>query len=212
MAKDTMVTAAASATPFDEAMLVDQARAGDMAAFSRLVSRYQDRILNTCWRMCGHMEDARDLTQEAFLQALKSIGSFQQKACFYTWLFRIAVNLSITHRRKAARRPRLSMHSPDGEWMGDHEEMRVVGRVSSESDDPSARLSARETERLVLRELERLDDDHRAVIVLRDIEAFDYQQIAEILDVAVGTVKSRLHRARMQLRERLRPIVSLTEK
>ena len=208
MAKDTMVPAASTAISVDEAILVEQARSGDMSAFGRLVTKYQDRVLNTCWRICGNIEDARDLTQEAFLHALESIGSFRHGAGFYTWLFRIAVNLSISHRRKAARAVKLSLHNPDGQWMGDHQETRLVGRVSSDPDDPPAKLSAREAEQLVLEGLDQLDDDYRTMIVLRDIESFDYQQIAEILDAPIGTVKSRLHRARMELRNRLKPILS----
>jgi RNA polymerase sigma-70 factor, ECF subfamily len=208
MGKKAMVEARGGAISLDEAMMVEQARAGDMAAFSRLVSRYQDRILNTCWRLCGNLEDAQDLCQEAFLHALKAIRGFQQQAQFYTWLFRIAVNLSISQRRKAARAPRLSLHDADGDCLADEPQARIAGRIDREPQEPAAQLSAREIHDRVLRELEGLDDDHRAVVVLRDIEGFDYQQIAEILEVAVGTVKSRLHRARLELRQRLGPIVA----
>ncbi len=208
MTKETTVSAAPTAIPIEEAVLVEQARSGDMSAFSRLVAKYQDRILNTCWRISGNIEDAQDLTQDAFLHALEAIDSFRHKAGFYTWLFRIAVNLSISHRRKAARAIKLSLHGPDGQWRGDHPGARLHGRASRDPQDPPARMSARETERLIVEGLDQLDDDHRAVVVLRDIESFDYQQIAETLDVPIGTVKSRLHRARMELRERLKPIVS----
>ncbi len=201
MAKGMVGSSALNGDSIDESFWVEQARAGDMNAFSRLLTRYQDRILNTCWRMCGNIEDARDLTQETFLQAIRSIQSFQQKAGFYTWLFRIAVNLCLSHSRKASRTPKLSLYDGDGQ-LGT--ETHVVGRRTTEpAPSPLARASAREIENIVLAELERLDDEHRAVIVLRDIEGFDYQQIAEILEIAVGTVKSRLHRARLELRGRL---------
>jgi RNA polymerase sigma-70 factor (ECF subfamily) len=206
MAKNSLATAARN-QPVDEANLLDRACGGDMDAFSRLVARYQDRILNTCWRMCGNLEDARDLTQEAFLHALRGLGSFDRRAGFYTWLFRIAVNLALSHRRKAVRRPKLSLHDGEGQFTGDQQGMRLVGRVSDDSPDPASTLSRRERERIVMEMLDELDDDHRSVLVLRDIEGFDYQQIADILEVAVGTVKSRIHRARMELRERLRPIL-----
>jgi len=209
MAKETTLPAASTAVSIDEAILVEQTRSGDMNAFSRLVTRYQDRVLNACWRICGNLEDAQDLTQEAFLRALEAIGSFSHKAGFYTWLFRIAVNLSISHRRRKARTATLSLHGPDGRCISEHQTARLVGGGSAEPDDPPARLSARETGRLVREGLEQLDDDHRAVIVLRDLESFNYQQIAQILDLPVGTVKSRLHRARMELRERLKPMVTL---
>ncbi|UCD29431.1 MAG: sigma-70 family RNA polymerase sigma factor [Planctomycetota bacterium] len=211
MAKETTASAVANAISIDEAMLVEQAKTGDMGAFGRLVSKYQDRVLNVCWRMAGNMDDAQDLAQEAFLHALESIQSFQHKAGFYTWLYRIAVNLSITHRRKSARQVKLSLHGRDGQWGDDCQEVKPVGRVSNEKTDPAAKLSARETERLVMEGLEQLDEEQRAIIVLKDVESLDYQQIAEILEVPVGTVKSRLHRARMALRERLKPIVSLEE-
>lgn len=208
MAKETMVSSGSTAIGVDEAILVEQARTGDMSAFGRLVTRYQDRVLNTCWRVCGNLEDARDLTQEAFLHAMEKIGSFRQQANFYTWLFRIAMNLSISHRRKAARAVKLSLHGPEGQSVCDDPSARLHGRVSNDPVDPPAKLSAREVETLVAEGLEQLDDDHRAVIVLRDIESFDYQQIAEILELPVGTVKSRLHRARMELRGRLERAVS----
>lgn len=184
----------------EDAVLVEQARNGDMTAFSHLVNRYQDRVVNTCWRMCGCLDDAQDIAQEAFLNALQSIGSFRGKSGFYTWLFRIAVNLSLSHRRKRARRPTLSLHTGEDDPMqGD-----AAARLATVDDDPSARLHARETQRLVADALEELDDDHRAVLVLRDIEGFDYAGIAEVLELPVGTVKSRLARGRLALRERLK--------
>ena len=98
-----MASAAVATPSLDDEALVEQARGGDMGAFSRLVTRYQDRVVNTCWRICGNAEDAQDLAQEAFLHALQAIGSFQRRSRFYTWLFRIAVNLTLTHRRRSAR-------------------------------------------------------------------------------------------------------------
>jgi len=212
MAKETIGSAAVATLPLDDEALVEQVREGDTGAFGRLVTRHQDRVLNTCWRICGNAEDAQDLAQETFLNALQAIGSFQRKSRFYTWLFRIAVNVSISYRRRRAKRIALSLHGRDGAWRSDHQAAKLVGRVSSEADDPPARLSAQETERRLLQSLEQLDDDHRAVVVLRDIEGMDYHQIAEILEVPAGTVKSRLHRARMDLRERLKPMLEVSEK
>jgi RNA polymerase sigma-70 factor, ECF subfamily len=203
-----MASAQAGAITVDDALLVEQVRAGDMSAFSRLVARYQDRIVNTCWRISGNLDDAQDLAQDAFLRAFESIGSFQHRAGFYTWLFRIAVNLAISHRRKTGRVVKLSLHAPDGSFRGDHQAARLVGRVTRETDDPSARLVSREVGRLVAEGIEQLEDESRAVLVLRDIEGLDYQQISEILDLPMGTVKSRLYRARMELRGRLAPELS----
>jgi RNA polymerase sigma-70 factor (ECF subfamily) len=206
MAKETMFSSAAvGLVSAEDGTLVEQACAGDMAAFARLVSRYQDRVLNTCWRMCGRIEDAEDLTQETFLHALEAIGSFRGRSQFYTWLYRIAVNLAISHRRKQARSIKLSLHGHDGQWIGDQAEA-LIGRVSSEPQDPPGRLSAREIQQRLLQGLDELDDDHRAVVVLRDIEGLDYADIAEILELPVGTVKSRIHRGRMELRRYLQPL------
>lgn len=191
----------------EDSALVEQVQAGDMAAFSRLVLKYQDRVLNTCWRLTGNREDAEDLTQEAFLRALESIHSFRRQAGFYTWLYRIAVNLALSQRRSAARRVRLSLHDGDGPVNPEHQAARLAERMASAEAAPPARLSAREREQMVMDALARLDDEHRAVVVLRDLEACDYQQIAGILEVPVGTVKSRLHRARMILRDRLKAIL-----
>lgn len=188
----------------EDIALVDKTRGGDMGAFSRLVTKYQDRVVNACWRITGDAHEAHDLAQEAFLQAMEKVESFQGRSSFYTWLFRIAVNLSISYRRKAARRVKLSLHNADGESTVDHQAAELVGRVSHEPVEPSAQMSAWELRQQITAELEKLDEDHRAVIVLKDIEAFDYQQIADILEVPLGTVKSRIHRARLMLRGRLK--------
>ena len=208
MAKEPLVSEPAGPMAVDDFALVEQVRAGDVAAFGRLVGKYQDRVLNTCWRITGHLDDAQDLTQDAFLQAMEKIGSFRQQASFYTWLFRIAVNLSVSHRRKSARWVRLSLHGHQGQWSEDCEPDGLLGRISSKSPDPPAQLSAGEIEQQVLDSLDSLDEEQRAVVVLRDIEGLDYRQMAEVLEISVGTVKSRLHRARMTLREQLKALVS----
>jgi RNA polymerase sigma-70 factor (ECF subfamily) len=206
MAKESVKPMTKMADRDDDTLLVERVQAGDMAAFSRLVVKYQDRILNTCWRLIGDLDDARDLTQEAFLRAMQSINSFQYKASFYTWLFRIAVNLSISHRRKSARQAKLSLHQTEGSE-SHHQASDLVDRMASDEPEPNRKVSARETQDQVARALDELEDAHRILIVLRDIENFDYQQISEILSLPVGTVKSRIHRARMSLRDRLRPIL-----
>ncbi len=188
--------------------LVEQTQQGDMAAFARLVNKYQDRVYNTCWRLCGHVEDARDLTQEAFLHALQAIDAFQNKAGFYTWLFRIAVNLSISHRRKGQRAVKLSLHDEEGLHVMESQASGLVRRTGTvRSEDPAGSLEMREMHRTVVKALEELDDEYRTVLVLKDIESFDYQQIADILEVPIGTVKSRIHRARTALREKLSPVM-----
>jgi RNA polymerase sigma-70 factor, ECF subfamily len=204
-AADTPSEPAGPVIRFEDAALVERVRGGDMDAFAMLVGKYQDQIYNTCWRMCGHVEDARDLAQEAFFRAYQGLASFQGQSGFYTWLFRIAVNLTLSHRRKAGYRRAQSLDQvadPDGaaEPLRD----RVADPAA---DPPGARLLAAEMHQHVEQALQELDPDHRAVIVLRDLEGLDYAEIAAILEVAPGTVKSRLHRARLSLREHLRPYV-----
>ncbi len=199
---------AAAAIAIEDVPLVEQTQQGDIAAFARLVTKYQDRVFNTCWRLCGNYEDARDLTQDAFLKALEAIGSFRGTAGFYTWLFRIAVNVSISHRRKQRHAPRLSLHDEEGRRLVDSQASGLLRRGSpGEGVDPSAGAQATEEHSLLLRALNELEDDYRTILVLRDVEGFDYQEIGEILDLSPGTVKSRLHRARMALREKLGPLL-----
>jgi len=180
---------------------------GQTEAYGELVRRYQDRVFNACWRICGHLEDARDLTQEAFLKAFEGLGAFRQQSGFYTWIYRVAVNLAISHRRNVHRRRTLSLDAGSA-VAGTHAE-ELNKRVKSESDDdPTRGPDDAELHRAVAHALLSLDDDHRAVIVLRDIEGFDYQEIAAILQVPPGTVKSRLFRARIALQQAIDPALT----
>jgi RNA polymerase sigma-70 factor (ECF subfamily) len=178
--------------------LIERVVAGDGGAFGTIVERYEDRLYNAIYRLVGSADDARDLLQDTFIKAYENLGTFRGGSGLYTWLFRIAVNTSLTHRRKR-------------KWF-------QVGPASDEGDpvptvadtaaaDPSDALVAAEIEAQVQQALDSLDDEHRTVVVLRDIQHFDYHEIAEILEVPAGTVKSRLHRARLMLREKLKPLL-----
>ncbi len=196
-----------SASAFvEDAELVGRVQRGQTEAYGALVQRYQDRVFNACWRICGHLEDARDLTQEAFLKAFEGLAGFRRQSGFYTWIFRIAVNLSLTHRRNIHRRRTLSLDA--GSATGAQAE-ELVRRVHGESDgDPARTPGDAEMHAAVVAALQGLDGDQRAVIVLRDIEGFDYQEIAAILQVPPGTVKSRLFRARLALQQAIDPALS----
>src|SRR5689334_9124679 len=100
----SLVKAGNVAIAFEDAAALEQCRRGDLSAIGPLIEKYQDRVYNTCWRLCGNAEDAADLTQEAFVKAIEALGQFDGRSRFYTWVFRIAVNLSISHRRKQGRR------------------------------------------------------------------------------------------------------------
>jgi len=188
----------------DDRELVRRVQSGQTQAYGELVRRYQDRVFNTCWRICGHLEDARDLTQDAFLKAFENLDAFRQESGFYTWVFRVAVNLSLSQRRSASRRRMASLES--GAATGGTQAEDLARRVRrSENDDPAQAASDADLQGRVAHALQILDDDHRAVVVLRDMEGLDYLQIGTILDIPPGTVKSRLHRARMALRAALSP-------
>lgn len=194
----------------EDAELVVRVQQGRTEAYGELVRRYQDRVFNACWRICGHLEDARDLTQEAFLKAFEGLGSFRQQSGFYTWIYRVAVNLSLSHRRNLHRRRTVSLDAgPAAEGM---QTDGLVKRARDESDDDPARAPGEaELHAAVAHALQSLEDDHRAVIVLRDIEGFDYQEIAAILQIPPGTVKSRLFRARIALQQAIDPALTREE-
>lgn len=179
-----------------DAELVRRAQRGAPAAFAELVSRYQDRVFNTCYRMCHNDADALDLTQSTFLRALEALGQYEGRSSFYTWLFRIAVNLTMSHRRSRQRRPTVSLDAARGDGHADVP-------FGAQEDQVAATSEQRELKERIEQAMEQLEDDYRAAVVLKDIEDLDYASIAEILDVPVGTVKSRIHRGRMMLRELL---------
>ena len=177
--------------------LVRLAQAGDPAAFAGLVARYQDRIYNTCYRMCRNHADALDLTQTAFLKALEALPRFDARARFYTWLYRIAANLTLSHLRQRRRRRSVSLDRTDGE------QGMPEPAAPPQTSAPGRSAEQRELRGRVEAALEQLDDEYRIAVVLKDIENMDYATIGEILAVPLGTVKSRIYRGRMMLRELL---------
>ena len=192
-----------------EAELLRRARDGDRSAYGQIVIAYQDRLYNAVLRLIGDREEARDITQEAFVRGLEKLDSFRGDAGPYTWLFRIAMNLAITHLRKRQRDRTYSLDRPgsnggdamDGE---DNQAAGLLDRVSrSQELTPEEGLHKREREQQVLEALARLDAEQRAVLVMRDVEGFDYQQMADVLSLPLGTLKSRLFRARLALRDEL---------
>jgi RNA polymerase sigma-70 factor (ECF subfamily) len=176
-----------------DAELVRRSQGGDAAAFAELVTRYQDRVFNLCYRMCHNEADALDLAQTTFLRALQNVGRFGGRAGFYTWLFRIAVNVVLTGRRTRWRQPVSLDAAADPPVVPD----RRAGNGSDVCEQ-------RELQERVAWALGQLDEEFRAAVVLKDIEDMDYAAIAEVLDVPVGTVKSRIHRGRLMLRDLLR--------
>jgi RNA polymerase sigma-70 factor, ECF subfamily len=184
--------------------LLRQAQAGDRAAYGQIVRLHQDRLYNAVLRIVGDREEARDLAQEAFARGLMKIGGFRGDASAYTWLFRIAVNLSISRLRKVKRHRVFSLSAPVG-GASEDQASALADRITDRSaTDPADAMENREEGEQVLAALGRLDAEYRAVLVMRDVEGFDYQQMADILELPLGTLKSRLFRARLALRDELR--------
>ena len=200
-----------------DVLLLRKAQAGDRGAYGQIVILYQDRLYNAVLRLVGDREEARDLTQEAFARGLEKIDSFRGDASPYTWLFRIAVNLAISQLRKVRRLRIFSLDRPGSAAGGarsgrngqaafsDDQAAGLVDRVARDrADTAPQRLEKHERDQMVLAALGRLDAEYRAVLVMRDIEGFDYQQMADVLGLPLGTLKSRLFRARMALRDELK--------
>lgn len=179
--------------------LIDRSLAGDSAAYGDLVRRYQDRLRASLFRLTGSTEEAEDVAQEAFVQAFLKLSSFQRSSRFYTWVYRIAFNQAISKNRK--RRPRVSLNVV--QEAGGPEPV-------AETHGPTEPTLRGERAELLHAAIAQLEDDHRQVIVLREFEEMDYQQIADVIDAPVGTVRSRLFRARAQLRERLADVLGET--
>jgi RNA polymerase sigma-70 factor, ECF subfamily len=180
----------------DDAQLIDLALAGQSAAFGELVSRHQDRLYNTMVHVTGSAEDARDVVQDAFVQAFLKLDTFQRTSAFFTWLYRIAFNLAVSHSRR--RRPTASV-----------EGLREATGQEPEDDGaaPSDRIEQQERVGQVQTALAALSEEHRSVLVLREMDGLDYETISELLDLPVGTVRSRLHRARLQMRDQLKAVL-----
>ena len=167
---------------------------GQTAAFGELVRRYQDRLFNTVFRLVDSAEDAQDVVQEAFLHAYQSLDRFKGESQFFTWLYRIAVNSAISLKRK--QRIVVSLHV-DREGQGSVPEPHDVSELSQ----PHLALERADEERRIQAALNRLSPEHRAVLILKDLEDQKYETMAEILQVPIGTIRSRLHRARLELRD-----------
>ena len=183
----------------NDRVLILECLNGRTTAFGELVRQYQNRLFNSIYRIVDNAEDAADVVQDAFLNAYQSLYSFKGDSEFFTWLYRIAFNLAITLKRK--KKAILSF-----EWAGD-DKSGLDPKDESEFSQPGDLLERQEEDANLQAALQKLSPEHRSVIVLKDIEGQKYEEIAEILDVPIGTIRSRLHRARVELKE----ILSSTE-
>jgi RNA polymerase sigma-70 factor (ECF subfamily) len=185
--------------------LVRLAGSGDKEAFRELVERYQRRVLAVVMGMLHDREAALEVTQETFIKAFRSIGRFKGDASFYTWIYRIAVNLAIDHQRREWRRPSLDSTRTGGD--GQTED--ILDRIGDEDPrgDPFEATKDSELRARVLAAIDELTPDHKAVILLRELEGLSYEEISRVMQCSKGTVMSRLHYARKKLQARLKEFV-----
>ncbi len=184
-------------TQIAEAEFIEKLKSGDAATFDKLVIRYIDDVYSLLLRLTADNEEACDLTQETFLRALRGIKSFRGDADLRTWLFRIAINVSNSRFRWWKRRGRSSTFSFDS----DKESARKIASIEFESPEQTA--LKKEREKILMKALMNLPKHFRDAVILRDIEGFSYEEIADILQVNLGTVKSRISRGREELRRYL---------
>ena len=175
--------------------LIDHCRAGRREAFGQLVERYQNRLFHSLLHLLGSAEDAQDAAQEAFVNAFEKLGSFRGQSQFYSWLFRIAYNTAVSSKRKSgrmsvsleARRDASGLEPSDG----------------NPTSEPSYAMDVSDRQRLVQQALSELGEEFRTALVLKEMDGMSYEEIADIVKVPLGTVRSRIHRARLELREKL---------
>lgn len=182
--------------PMDEPALIRNAQRGDLDAFNSLVLAYQDRLFNTALRILGDEDQAADATQEAFLSAFRAIKSFRGGS-FKAWLLRMVTNACYDELRRQKRRPTAALE-PIGD---DGEEMDTPSWLADPSMSPESEVEAHELERIIQHCIQALPIEFRAVVVLADIQELNYKEVAAALKKPLGTIKSRLARARLRLRE-----------
>jgi len=174
--------------------LVKAARDGDMHAYDQLVRRYQERIYATVYHMTSNHEDANDLAQETFIKAYSALKTFKGDSSFYTWVYRIAVNKTINFLKQRKNKVSLSLNDLDFNIENDPELVAFVSDKTPRRDIALVELQGKLNEAL-----QKLSDVHRMVVTLHDVQALSHEEIAQIMDCNVGTVRSRLFYARQQL-------------
>jgi RNA polymerase sigma-70 factor (ECF subfamily) len=194
--------------PPGDSFLVKRAQEGDESAFAELVRRYERKAYNICYRMLGNEDEASEALQDAFLRAYRFLKKFKGKSSFYTWLYRIATNVCLTRLRK---RKTASITSWDGTQKNNgvwrsrpiFVSSDVIGEIPDASQSPERLMRQKELRRALSQAVDELPVDFRSVVVLRDFEGLSNREVSKILNLSVPAVKSRLHRGRLFLRNRL---------
>ncbi len=186
-------------------LLVKRSKSGDIEAFEQLIFDYQKKAYNIALRVMGNQEDAKDMCQEAFIRIFKSIEGFKEQSSFSTWMYRIVTNVCLDEIRK---KKKIETVSLDGTY--ETENGQIHFETASDDDTPEEAYIRTEKKRIVLKSINELSEEYKTVIVLRDIQGFSYEEIANILCCSIGTVKSRINRGRNTLKDKLKTALELS--
>lgn len=189
------IVSSSNAVNSDDQQLIDECLAGRNDAFGELVVRYQDRLFHTLLYVTGAADQAQDVAQDAFVHAFAKLSTFRGESAFYSWLFRIAMNAAVSRKRRDRR---MSASLDAARENAGHEPTDV-----HPNSEPSYPMEVSERQALVRAALAELSEEYRTVLVLKEMEDLRYEEIAEIVGCPIGTVRSRIHRARSELREKL---------
>jgi len=200
---DVQETRALTEDQLDDSVLVSRCKHGQFASFNVLVDRHKTGVFNVALRMLGHYQDASDVMQDAFIKAFENLRTFEGRSLFRTWLYAIVVRECLNYRRK-----RLVASGRSAPYDESIDNPKRLSRVAKQDDNPVTTAIRKETMEKLSSEITTLSPEYRAVFVLRDLEGLEYSEIAHALAISVGTVKSRLHRARARLAERLKDVVA----
>ena len=177
--------------------LVERVRRGDKRAFDLLILKYQHKIISIVGRYLGDRNDVQDVSQETFIKAYRAIPNFRGESAFYTWLYRIAINTAKNHLVSKSRRPpNIDIDIDDGEFQDSSAVLR-------DNESPQASLATKQMEEVIFRAIENLPEELRVAVTLREFEGLSYEEIARIMDCPVGTVRSRIFRAREAIEQKI---------
>ncbi|HWQ30639.1 MAG TPA: sigma-70 family RNA polymerase sigma factor [Negativicutes bacterium] len=188
-----------------EKLLVKKSQTGDIESFELLISSYDKKAYNIAYRVMGNEEDAKDMAQEALLRVFRSIKDFKGQSSFSTWLYRIVTNVCLDELRRRKNDKHISI---DSTVQTENGEMHM--ELCSDKETPESVYERVEQRELIKKAIQELNDEYRSVIVLRDIQGFSYDEISTMLECSLGTVKSRINRARSMLREKLKTSMELS--
>ncbi len=183
--------------PLEDQLLVERSKKGDRDAFEHLVRLYENKVYTIAYRLMGNHADAADLAQESFIKIYQALPNFRGDSSFSTWIYHITVNVCRDELRKRQRRPTVSLDEHAGDGNNSTYEIR------STAPGPEEMLDRSETQAMIQHCLNNLSEDYRTILVMREIQELAYEEIAEILGCSLGTVKSRLSRARQALKEKI---------